>query len=198
MKTLLLTLGLSLLAALRAQTLPVGDEETQDASGTWYLKATAADKEIPWKKLESVSVTPMTIKTLAGGHLEVTFTVLPGPVAALSRAALPTELLSSRIGGQCREISTVLEKTAEPGRYTAHGGKHVVQVLKSQDEDHYILYCEGDMHGQQIRMAKLVGRYPEVNVDALQEFEQVAAARGLNADSIFIPKQREACSPGSD
>ncbi|XP_071457247.1 von Ebner gland protein 1-like isoform X2 [Marmota flaviventris] len=178
MKTLLLTLGLSLLAALRAQTLPVGDEETQDASGTWYLKATAADKEIPWKKLESVSVTPMTIKTLAGGHLEVTFTVL--------------------IGGQCREISTVLEKTAEPGRYTAHGGKHVVQVLKSQDEDHYILYCEGDMHGQQIRMAKLVGRYPEVNVDALQEFEQVAAARGLNADSIFIPKQREACSPGSD
>lgn len=40
-------------------------------------------------------------------------------MAALSRAALPTELLSSRIGGQCREISTVLEKTAEPGRYTA-------------------------------------------------------------------------------
>lgn len=33
---------------------------------------------------------------------------------------------------------------------SADGGKHVVQVLKSQDEDHYILYCEGDMHGQQI------------------------------------------------
>ncbi|XP_077904767.1 von Ebner gland protein 1-like [Ictidomys tridecemlineatus] len=178
MKTLLLTLGLSLLAALRAQTLPVGDEENQDASGTWYLKATATDKEIPWMKLESVSVTPMTIKTLAGGHLEVTFTVL--------------------IGGQCREVSTVLEKTAEPGKYTAYGDKHVVQVLKSQDEDHYILYCEGHMHGQRIRMAKLVGRYPEVNLDALQEFEQVAAARGLNADSIFIPKQREACSPRSD
>ncbi|KAM4849429.1 von Ebner gland protein 1-like [Urocitellus parryii] len=178
MKTLHLTLGLSLLAALRAQTLPVRDEENQDASGTWYLIAMATDKEIPWTKMESVSVTPMTIKTLAGGHLVLNFTV--------------------PIGGQCREVSTVLQKTAEPGRYTAHGGKHVVQVLKSQDEDHYILYCEGDMHGHRIRMAKLVGRYPEVNLDALQEFEQVAAARGLNADSIFIPKQREACSPGSD
>ncbi|KAM5186708.1 von Ebner gland protein 1-like [Callospermophilus lateralis] len=178
MKTLLLTLGLSLLAALRAQTLPVGDQENQDVSGTWYLKAMATDKEIPWKKLESVSVTPMTIKTLSGGHLELTFT--------------------APMGGQCRQISTVLEKTAEPGRYTAHGGKHEVQVLKSQVEDHYIFYCEGDMHGQHMRMAKLVGRYPEVNVDALKEFEQVAAARGLNADSIFIPKQREACSPGSD
>lgn len=40
---------------------------------------------------------------------------------------------------------------------SADGGKHEVQVLKSQDEDHYILYCEGDMHGQQMRMAKLVG-----------------------------------------
>lgn len=39
-------------------------------------------------------------------------------------------------------------------------------------------------------LASPTGRYPEVNVDALQEFEQVAAARGLNADSIFIPKQR--------
>ncbi|MBZ3885162.1 Von Ebner gland protein 2 [Sciurus carolinensis] len=99
MKTLLLTLGLGLMAALRAQTLPVWDEETQDASGTWYIKAAAADEEIPWKELESVSVTPMTIKTLAGGHLEVSFTV--------------------QTGGQCREISTVLEKTDEPGKYTA-------------------------------------------------------------------------------
>ncbi|MBZ3873782.1 Lipocalin-1 [Sciurus carolinensis] len=178
MKTLLLTLGLGLMAALRAQTLPVWDEETQDASGTWYIKAAAADEEIPWKELESVSVTPMTIKTLAGGHLEVSFTV--------------------QTGGQCREISTVLEKTDEPGKYTAHGGKRVVHILKSQVDGHYILYIEGEMHGQQIRMAKLVGRDPEVNPEALQDFEKVAAARGLNTQSIFIPKQREACSAGSD
>uniref|UniRef100_A0A8D2DNU0 Lipocalin/cytosolic fatty-acid binding domain-containing protein n=1 Tax=Sciurus vulgaris TaxID=55149 RepID=A0A8D2DNU0_SCIVU len=171
MKSLLLTLGLGLMAALRAQTLPVWDEETQDASGTWYMKAAAADEEIPWKKLESVSVTPMTIKTLAGGHLEVS---------------------------QCREISTVLEKTDEPGKYTAHGGKHVVHILKSQVDGHYILSIEGEMHGQQIRMAKLVGRDPEVNPEALKDFEKVAAARGLNTQSIFIPKGHDdddSCAP---
>lgn len=46
------------------------------ASGTWYLKATAADKEVPWKELESVSVSPLTIKALAGGQLQINFTVL--------------------------------------------------------------------------------------------------------------------------
>ena len=45
-------------------------------SGTWYLKATACDKEIPNKMLGSVSVTPMNIKTLEGGNLKVKFTVL--------------------------------------------------------------------------------------------------------------------------
>lgn len=45
-------------------------------SGTWYLKATAWDKEIPHKMFGSVSVTPMNIKTLEGGNMQVTFTVL--------------------------------------------------------------------------------------------------------------------------
>lgn len=40
---------------------------------------------------------------------------------------------------------------------SADGGRSVVRVLKSQVEGHYILYCETDMHGQQVRMAKLVG-----------------------------------------
>lgn len=44
-------------------------------SGTWYVKATASDK-ISDKKFGSVSVTPMTIKTLEEGNLEVNFTVL--------------------------------------------------------------------------------------------------------------------------
>lgn len=42
----------------------------------WYLKAAAWDKEIPDKKFGSVSVTPMKIKTLEGGNLQVKFTVL--------------------------------------------------------------------------------------------------------------------------
>lgn len=45
-------------------------------SGMWYLKAAAWDKEIPDKMLGSVSVTPVKIKTLEGGNLQVKFTVL--------------------------------------------------------------------------------------------------------------------------
>lgn len=41
------------------------------------------------------------------------------PRGCPEQAALPTELLSPRIGGQCHEISTVLDKTDEPGKYTS-------------------------------------------------------------------------------
>lgn len=33
-------------------------------------------------------------------------------------------------------------------------------ILKAPVEEHYILYCEGELHGKQIRMAKLVGEAP--------------------------------------
>ncbi|XP_029423603.1 von Ebner gland protein 2-like [Nannospalax galili] len=97
MKALLLTFGLGLIAALQAQTFPTLEED-QDVSGTWYLKATAPDKEIP-KKLGSVSVSPMTIKTLEGGSLQVKFTTL--------------------VFDQCQNMSIILEKTDQPGKYTA-------------------------------------------------------------------------------
>lgn len=40
------------------------------------MKATAWDKEIPDKKLGSVTVTPMNIKILEGGNLQIKMTVL--------------------------------------------------------------------------------------------------------------------------
>ncbi|XP_004849648.1 von Ebner gland protein 1 isoform X3 [Heterocephalus glaber] len=179
MKTLILTFGLGLLAALRAQDLPGVEEENQEVSGTgtWYLKAVASDKKIPGKN-ESLSVTPIMVKSLEGGSVELKFTVL--------------------VGGQCHEISVILEKTDEPGKYTAYEGRHVVYVIPLSVQDHYVLYSENNWVRHQIRMAKLLGRDPEVNQEALEEFEKVVEARGLKTDSISIPKQRaEACSPGS-
>ena len=45
-------------------------------SGTWYMKATASDKEIPGVDLKSMSVTPVTITNLEEGKLQVEYTAL--------------------------------------------------------------------------------------------------------------------------
>ncbi|XP_060246561.1 von Ebner gland protein 1-like [Meriones unguiculatus] len=177
MKALFLSFGLGLLAALQAQTFPTVDEN-QDVTGVWYLKATASDKKIPDKKLGSVSVASMSIKTLEGGNLQVNFSVL--------------------IAGQCREVSTVLEKTDQPDKYTIQGGKQVLYIIPSAVEEHCIFYHESSIYGHRFRMAKLVGRDPDFNQEALEDFQNVVRAEGLNAESIFIPKQSESCPLGNN
>lgn len=46
------------------------------------------------------------------------------------------------------------------GPSSADDGKRVVYILPSKVKDHYILYCEGELDGQEVRMAKLVGEHP--------------------------------------
>ncbi|XP_069330888.1 lipocalin-1-like [Eulemur rufifrons] len=176
MKTLFLAISLGLVATLQAQDPSASDEESEDVSGKWYLKAVIADKGIPGRKLESV--TPLTLTALDGGNLEITLAIL--------------------INGQCKEINIVLEKTDQPGKYLAWEGKLVMYFIRSPVKDHYILYFEGEVHGTQVRMAKLMGRDTENNQEALEDFKKVTKARGLSLEHIIIPKQIETCSPGSD
>ncbi|XP_029775840.1 major allergen Can f 1-like [Suricata suricatta] len=175
MKALLLTVGLGLVAILQAQDPPASGGDTPDVSGKWYLKAMTSDQAMS-EKLESV--TPMTFTVLEGGDLNI--------------------LITFQINGQCKKKTLVLKKTSEPGKYTAYEGKRVVYIKQAQVPDHYILYCEGEYHGQQIRMAKLVGRDPENNEKALEGFQKFSKAKGLLDQEIFIPKQIDTCSPGGD
>uniref|UniRef100_A0A8D0PDY6 Odorant binding protein 2B n=1 Tax=Sus scrofa TaxID=9823 RepID=A0A8D0PDY6_PIG len=176
MRALLLAIGLGLVAALQAQEFPAVGQPLQDLLGRWYLKAMTSDPEIPGKKPESV--TPLILKALEGGDLEAQITFL--------------------IDGQCQDVTLVLKKTNQPFTFTAYDGKRVVYILPSKVKDHYILYCEGELDGQEVRMAKLVGRDPENNPEALEEFKEVARAKGLNLD-IVRPQQsgrKDTCFPG--
>ncbi|XP_058528793.1 lipocalin-1-like [Ochotona princeps] len=176
MQPLLLLLCLGLIAALRAQDPLALDEGDQDVSGTWYMKAVTTNMDKSEMKPESVG--PMTIVTQDGGNLEVT--------------------LSFLIKGQCHTLDAVLERTEEPGRYTAFGGKSVVRVTPLKEKGHFVLVCEGVMDGKAFRHVKLVGRDPETNPAALEEFQQVARAKGLTTEEIIIPPLGESCSPESD
>nr|XP_021496737.1 von Ebner gland protein 1-like [Meriones unguiculatus] len=81
---------------------------------------------------------------------------------------------------------------------SAEGGKQVLYIIPSAVEEHCIFYHESSIYGHRFRMAKLVGRDPDFNQEALEDFQNVVRAEGLNAESIFIPKQSESCPLGNN
>uniref|UniRef100_A0A8C8UN31 Lipocalin/cytosolic fatty-acid binding domain-containing protein n=1 Tax=Peromyscus maniculatus bairdii TaxID=230844 RepID=A0A8C8UN31_PERMB len=159
MKALLLSFGLSLVVALCLLQV----------SGTWYVKATASDKEIPDKKLGSVSVTPMTIKTLEEGNLEVKFTVL--------------------YNGECLQIDILLEKTEKPGQYSAFWDTNLMYIYELPVMDHYIFYSECQIFEQKVYAGELIGRTLE-NHEALEEFKKFVQQKGFPPENIIVPEQR--------
>ncbi|XP_066221648.1 lipocalin-1-like [Saccopteryx leptura] len=167
-----LFLMVSLVAALQAHDPSVSGEETLDVSGKWYLKAMTSDQEVSRKELEVAHA--IALKVLEGGDLEAKTTVV--------------------VNGQCREMTLVLQKTKEPGKYVSSGLKDAIHFTQSRVQDHYVLDCEGEIHGEKIRMMKLMGRDPEENREALEDFKNAVEARGFDPEKIVIPTQTEACS----
>ncbi|XP_074246279.1 odorant-binding protein 2b [Saimiri boliviensis] len=162
MKTLLLAVGLILITALEAQDLFASEEP--DISGTWYIKAIAARKGILAKK-----VSPVTLSLLSSGNVQASFT--------------------KRSNGQCHKIDIILEKTGVPGRYRVSGALHFLHMEGSSVRDHRLFFSELQFEGERFQVAKLMGRNPDVNTEALEEFKKFAQRKGFLEDDIFIPLQ---------
>uniref|UniRef100_F6YP96 Lipocalin/cytosolic fatty-acid binding domain-containing protein n=1 Tax=Equus caballus TaxID=9796 RepID=F6YP96_HORSE len=145
--------------------------------GTWYVKAVVADKDLP-KEKRPKKVSPLTVTALDGGDLEAMVTFMKG--------------------GQCHEKRVVMHQTEEPGRYSTFGGKRHMHILDLPVKDHRIFYCEGQLGGKAIRIGKLVGRNPDMSLEALEEFKKFAERKGLPQENIIMPVQRESCIPESD
>ncbi|KAM7316668.1 hypothetical protein ACRRTK_024399 [Alexandromys fortis] len=176
MKSLLLTFTLlGLVAVLKAQEVPSDDQE--DYSGTWYSKATIYNGSLPSHMIPS-KVFPVKMTALEGGDMEINIILWKN--------------------GQCHAQKILMKKTDEPGKFTSLNGKRSMYITALPVKDHYVMYCEGHYHGKFFRMGKLIGRNPEENPEAMEEFKKFVQHKGLREENILVPELKEHCVPESD
>ncbi|XP_070340374.1 odorant-binding protein 2b-like isoform X3 [Equus asinus] len=77
------------------------------------------------------------------------------------------------------------------------GGKRHMYILDLPVKDHHIFYCEGQLGGKAIRIGKLVGRNPDMSLEALEEFKKFAERKGLPQENIIMPVQTGSSSSRS-
>ncbi|XP_076793701.1 odorant-binding protein 2a-like isoform X2 [Arvicanthis niloticus] len=106
-------------------------------------------------------------RNLTGGNIpKRTF---PMTVTALEGGDLQV-WITYWVPGACEVIFVHLERTSEPRKYTAC-------------RRHRKPYCK----------AKLVGRDPEENPEAMEEFKKFVKSKGFREEYIIVPEQRDQC-----
>ncbi|XP_006877015.1 PREDICTED: odorant-binding protein 2b-like [Chrysochloris asiatica] len=164
MQTLFLTITLSMIATLQAQDPLSFDWEKPDITGTWYLKAIMGPNL--GKRYKKTS--PLMVTALEDGNLEISFTFLKN--------------------NQCQEKRILLKRTEEPGKYSIYEGrKFTFHLQELPMKDHYIFYCESKHNNQTLRLAKLLGRNLDVNVEALEEFKKFTQQKGFPQERLITP-----------
>ncbi|KAH0507093.1 Odorant-binding protein 2a [Microtus ochrogaster] len=173
MKRLLLTLILlGLVAVLKAQEFPSDDKE--DYSGTWYPKAMIHNGSLPSHNIPS-KFFPVKMTALEGGDLEA-------------------EVIFWK-NGQCHNVKILMKKTDEPGKFTSFDNKRFIYITALPVKDHYIMYCEGRLPGKLFGVGKLVGRNPEENPEAMEEFKKFVQRKGLKVEDIIVQELNGTFSP---
>ncbi|XP_076982050.1 LOW QUALITY PROTEIN: odorant-binding protein 2b-like [Tamandua tetradactyla] len=146
-------------------------------TGTWYVMAIVDGKGMPVERRPK-KVSPVTVTTLRGGDLDVTFTFMKKDV--------------------CHKGEFVMEKTEEPHQYTMFGGKKLVTIEELPVKDHQVIYCESQDSKKKFRLGKLISRNLDMNLEALEEFKKSIQRRGFLLENIFTPVQTENCTPESE
>ncbi|XP_021050670.1 odorant-binding protein 2a-like [Mus pahari] len=176
MKSLLLPiLLLWLVAVLKAQEAPPDD--LVDYSGIWYTKAMVHNGSLPRNKIPD-RVFPVRITALEEGDLEATIIFWKK--------------------GHCLEFKFVMKKTEEPGKFTDSHDTKVIHIEKTSVDEHYIFYCKGRHNGTSIGMGKLMGRDPDENPKAMEEFKNFIKRMDLRLENMFVPEIRDECVDESD
>nr|XP_012300558.1 odorant-binding protein 2a [Aotus nancymaae] len=168
MKTLLLGVTLGLAAALSFAL------KEEDITGTWYVKAVVTNKDLPEEKRPR-KVSPMTVTILDHGDLEATFTFLRND--------------------WCFQKKILMQKMEKPGKFSSYGGRKLIYLRELPGRDHYVFHCKDQRHGGLFRMGELVGRNPDTNLEALEEFKKPVQRKGLSEGNIFMPLQMGSCVP---
>ncbi|XP_050616640.1 odorant-binding protein 2b [Macaca thibetana thibetana] len=133
-----------------------------------YVKAMVVDKDFPEDR-KPRKVSPVKVTALGGGDLEATFTFMRED--------------------RCVQKKILMWKTEEPGKFSAYGGRKLIYVQELPGRDHFIFYCKDQHRGGLFHMGKLMGRNPDINMEALEEFKKFVQHKGLSEEDIFIPLQ---------
>ncbi|XP_021044702.1 vomeronasal secretory protein 2-like, partial [Mus pahari] len=169
MKCLLLTIILfGLLAVLQAQDeLPFLSDEKK-LSGVWFLKATV--RQMRQTEGQTLVAFPYRLTCLEEGTLELRSTFMSK--------------------GRCIKMQLRMQKTKEPGQYSIYFGHNLFNFYELPEKDHYIVYMESVPFEKKFQEGHLIGKCPEENLEALEQFKEFIQCKGLLQENIIVPEQR--------
>ncbi|CAH6788756.1 Lcn4 [Phodopus roborovskii] len=175
MKSMLPTVTLFVLVAvLQAQDdLPFLSEDNK-LSGVWFVKAMVTQRNLAEKR-KPVVMFPHRVTCPEQGTLEVRTTVL--------------------YEGQCIKVGFRFQRTEEPGQYTTFSGQMFYYIYELPVKDHYIMYMDNLSLEKKFQRGLLIGKCPEENLEALEEFKNFTQRKGFLQENIIVPEQRERCVP---
>uniref|UniRef100_A0A452VDF7 Lipocalin/cytosolic fatty-acid binding domain-containing protein n=1 Tax=Ursus maritimus TaxID=29073 RepID=A0A452VDF7_URSMA len=131
-----------------------------DILGKWYVNAVVSETCAPETQLS-----PILFSALSGGDVLASFTFR----------------LISRI--------RIAHAPPHPAAAFAAWGRAHLFVEGTPVKDHLVFYSEGQFKRARFRKAKLVGRNPDMDLEALEAFKKFVQHKGLPQKDIVIPVQ---------